>query len=176
MEATCSGNEMLISWSTSSENKNDHFILERSNNGTDWTEIAQIKGAGTSNTRHGYLFKDKDKNSEIAYYKLSQFDSDGKKESFDIISTNCTVVEEGLLIYPNPASEELNLKFKLSQNYGSGVVKIIDGFGKICLQKTVDLQKGTSSFTLPLTLEQGSYVVLFSSDRLVLPAHKLIVK
>ena len=78
-------------------------------------------------------------------------------------------------VYPNPASSELNVSFNLSQNYGEGILRILDNHGRISLEQKVDLLKGNKIYKLPLRLSSGAYTILISSEILVLPAQKIIV-
>lgn len=67
-------------WSTASETNNDYFSIERSYNGKEFEEIAQVKGAGNSAKINHYKYFDalnlgltKD-----VYYRIKQTDFDGK--------------------------------------------------------------------------------------------------
>jgi hypothetical protein len=83
----------LLNWSTASENSNDYFIIERSEDGINWEVIAKPNGAGNSTSKIDYTYRDYDFNSKINYYKLSQVDYDGKNETFNIISINNSTKE-----------------------------------------------------------------------------------
>lgn len=74
-------------WSTSSEQNNDYFTLERSINGVDWVVISKINGSGNSTSLISYEYKDYDYvKTNINYYRLSQTDYDGTKEYFKTIA------------------------------------------------------------------------------------------
>ena len=74
-----------IEWVTASEINNDHFLLERSVNGTNWDQISIINGGGNSNQFIDYYYDDYFGSEELYYYRLTQYDYDGKYEVFDII-------------------------------------------------------------------------------------------
>ncbi len=76
----------LLEWVTASEINNDYFILERSEDGVNWTDINITKGAGNSNTKMSYSFTDLTYSQKINYYRLSQVDYDGVSETFNLIS------------------------------------------------------------------------------------------
>lgn len=76
----------IIFWQTASERNSDYFILERSENGFNWTEISRLKAAGNSVTILDYQFIDKTFTNQISYYRLIQYDFDGKSETFGPIS------------------------------------------------------------------------------------------
>jgi hypothetical protein len=76
-------------WESASENNNDYFTLERSDDGHEWIEIDRINGVGNSTTLTSYSYQDYDYvNNKINYYRLSQTDFDGTRETFDIVSIN----------------------------------------------------------------------------------------
>jgi len=174
-KGTCKGDAILLSWTTATERNNDYFLVERSTDGESWTGLPRISGAGTSPYSKEYSFTDPTVSEQTLYYKLSQVDFDGKKEIFKTIDIVCNSFEDKMTVYPNPASKEITLQFNLSKNYGKGLLKIIDSYGRVCLQQTTDLSKGSSSLLMSLNLSPGTYCVLVSSENLVLPARKLII-
>jgi len=79
----------LIEWVTASEINNDYFTLERSTDGESWERINYTPGAGNSNHNISYSYRDYTFENKINYYRLTQFDFDGKgKESFTISIDN----------------------------------------------------------------------------------------
>ncbi len=80
--------ENILNWVTASERNNDFFRVERSTDGSLWTPIADVKGSGTTNTEQSYSIQDVNiENNIIYYYRLKQFDYDGKMEIHDEIVT-----------------------------------------------------------------------------------------
>lgn len=104
-EAKCVDNNQQIQWTTISEKDNDYFILENSFNGSEWTEVATIKGQGTTTERHDYYFEDERAINGVTYYRLKQVDTDGEVTYHKIISSSCDLDPNSVLIFPNPASE-----------------------------------------------------------------------
>jgi hypothetical protein len=76
----------IIKWETESEQNNDYFTLERSIDGEDWIKIQQMVGAGNSSNITRYSFSDYEFKDTINYYRLVQYDFDGRFESFNIIA------------------------------------------------------------------------------------------
>jgi hypothetical protein len=85
---------VLLEWSTASEQNNDYFIIERSIDGYNWTQIKNIDATGNSNIKINYTTIDKSVPRTIVYYKLSQVDFDGVSEEFSPISVNLTLNEK----------------------------------------------------------------------------------
>ena len=174
--ATCLGNGTLLNWSTASETHNNYFMLERSTDGMTWLDIKHIKGANNSSSKKNYSYNDLFFPESIAYYRMTQIDLDGKQKLYPIVDVNCSSSKENMIIYPNPASSELNVSFNLSRNYGEGTLRMIDNLGRVSLEQKVDLIKGNKIYQLPLHVSSGAYTILISSKMLVLPAQKVIIQ
>ena len=58
---------VLLEWSTASEQSNDYFIIERSTDGYNWTQIKNIDGSGNSNTKINYTTIDNSAPRTIVY-------------------------------------------------------------------------------------------------------------
>lgn len=80
---------VLLEWRTASELNNDYFVIERANGAMVWKTVAQIPGAGTISYEMSYSCIDSSPYlEETNYYKLTQVDHNGTRESFPIIAVN----------------------------------------------------------------------------------------
>ncbi len=102
----------LLNWSTASEKDNDYFLIERSKDGTNWTNINVTSGMGNSNTKVDYSFRDFKFTNSINYYRLTQVDFDGVQETFDIISIDNTRDKKKILKITNTIGQEVSLDTK----------------------------------------------------------------
>jgi hypothetical protein len=110
------GSSNLLTWITSSEQKNDFFTIQKSANGIDWENLGSVNGMGTTNEAHFYKMEDKNPISPLTYYRLIFTDINGKNGYSKIISVQSDKINVPLLssIYPNPSDKEINF------NYTSG--------------------------------------------------------
>ena len=93
---------VLLEWTTSSEENNSHFIVERSINGKDWQRIGKVIGAGTSSVEHSYSFEDTKPIAGISYYRLKQTDFNGEYSYSSIKCINRpNETEDYMTVYPN---------------------------------------------------------------------------
>ncbi|MGV3630666.1 MAG: hypothetical protein ACO1O6_05655 [Bacteroidota bacterium] len=71
--------EILVSWETLSENSNDYFVVQRTEDGFAYEDLAIIDGSGTDNELNTYEFRDNSYNKELpyVYYRIKQVDMDG---------------------------------------------------------------------------------------------------
>lgn len=77
-----------IEWSTASETNNDYFLLEKTKDGLDFSIVCTVAGSGNSSSQRFYEANDVFITDGIVYYKLKQFDYDGKETSYDLISVD----------------------------------------------------------------------------------------
>ncbi|MDA3883425.1 MAG: T9SS type A sorting domain-containing protein [Bacteroidales bacterium] len=95
-----------FSWITESEDNNDFFTLEFSQNGIDFFPIATIPGAGNTSTKHAYTyFDDSKKHTGLVYFRLKQTDYNGKHSYSEILSISIPNYNTDVFIYPNPVSD-----------------------------------------------------------------------
>lgn len=78
-------NNNILTWSTASENNNDYFTVERSEDGVNWDVIDTVGGAGNSQSNINYSLVDNNYREVINYYRLKQVDFDGQYELFEKI-------------------------------------------------------------------------------------------
>lgn len=92
-----------LTWHTSMELNNSHFIIERSMDGQQFSAIGEIDGNGTTNGLSTYTFED-DEIIPVAYYRLKQVDFDGKSDYSNVIVVN-RHDHDAFVIFPNPAHQ-----------------------------------------------------------------------
>jgi fibronectin-binding autotransporter adhesin len=106
--------EVLLSWKTATELVNDHFEVERSMNGYDFTTIGRVAGKGNSSSPQFYQFTDKHISESKYYYRLRQVDFDGVADfSKTIMVDTGDGNEQRWTAFPNPVGKDG--KLQLSQ-------------------------------------------------------------
>lgn len=103
------GQKNHLEWSTSFENNFSHFEILRSADAKGFESIGKVMGTGKKKEGNQYSFVDEHPRSVDNYYQLKQVDLDGKVEYSKIIHVFNTNIPE-LVIYPNPASDEIRIK------------------------------------------------------------------
>ena len=80
----CLDGKALLDWTTTSELNNDYFTIWRSKDGAHFDEIKRIKAIGNSQVTNHYTWENENEFSPESYYRLSQTDTDGKTEFFEV--------------------------------------------------------------------------------------------
>ena len=106
---------ILLKWTTASESNNSGFMIERSTNETDFSEIAFIEGKGTTTEVTDYEYTDNISKPNIYYYRLRQIDFDGSFSYSNIVESEISGPEVFNLSqnYPNPFNPSTVIKFSL---------------------------------------------------------------
>lgn len=111
LTATCKDEGVLLEWSTASELNNAYFTVERSSDATDWEQVGTLDGAGDSEVMIEYAYLDDAPHAGFTYYRLKQTDLDGTFSHTGIVAVDCAGGGAfKVLLYPNPASEEMTIE------------------------------------------------------------------
>jgi len=111
--AVCSKNMALLKWQTASESNNDYFSIEKSFDNQNWTEEAQIDGAGNSTELQTYsCLITQSISDKQCYFRLKQTDFDGQYSySPKIVLDNCVLNPLVFQLFPNPANKTISIYF-----------------------------------------------------------------
>lgn len=101
-------NQIELFWNTAAERNNSHFVLEKSMDTKEWTGVGIASGAGSTNQSTDYRMIDSNPFSGESYYRLKQFDYDGKITISDIISVNRSI-ENKIKLFPNPTNSAITI-------------------------------------------------------------------
>ena len=111
LQGLAQGNNNLLTWQTIDEINTTDFKVERSTDGTNFTDIGSVTAIGSGN--NGYSFTDNQlPTASKFFYRLKMSDKDG------VVNYSQTIVlysaaASGLSVYPNPA-------------HGSAILQLID--------------------------------------------------
>jgi hypothetical protein len=166
--AHCQNEDVEVKWSTASEHNSQHYVLQVSEDGYDWSDLYVIEAAGFSTTVLEYSYIHKNAARTKNYYRLRQIDNDGTVETYNTILSNCTSDENVFMTFPNPSADAFTVVVNDKLLSGSNVLNISDASGKLIYSIAVDLENGSGSFVLEgldlpaglyyLQLNNGSYV------------------
>ena len=119
--------KVLLSWETFSEIDNDGWDVERSIDGVTWANLDFVVGEGQSAENVAYNYADQSPQQGSNYYRLKQFDFDGKSTYSDIVTIKVLSVSLSLTVYPNPTMDFINV----DSEYESLNIELIDGAGRV---------------------------------------------
>jgi len=151
-EGENNGGRVNLTWTTLSETNCDYFVIERSENGIEWSSFGLIDGHGTTSEKNEYSITDSNPFDGQNYYRLKQFDVNGSIYTSDVISVSDAKFNE-LVLYPNPAQDRL----KIYSNEFFTEITIVDIRGNSIIHETFDSIK-QAELSLE-TMKNGVYFV-----------------
>ena len=173
----CTNNQTTLVWQTATQINNRVFDVEKSLDGSNFSVIGTVKGAGNSTETLNYAFVDKNAKEGIAYYRLTQVDYNGKSSQSNIITVNscAPAIAPKINLYPNPAADNFNVAFTLFQT-SQVTIDILNELGQVVKSiPTQSLESGIQTLTIDASnLSGGVYFLKVGIDNNPETIHKLI--
>ncbi len=157
-----------LNWKTTNEINFDHFEIERSLDGLNFTKLGSVNANTTGGDIKNYSFTDGLAGITTAtkvYYRLKIADANGSYTYSRVVIIS-SEKNNGLLIslYPNPFNEILTATLQLKSQDQVKVI-LTDATGKIVYQSSKILQAGTHTVSYDefKKLSSGSYIFTIST-------------
>ncbi|MEP7251248.1 MAG: right-handed parallel beta-helix repeat-containing protein [Ginsengibacter sp.] len=145
-----------LEWKTTNETNTNYFEIERASDNVSYTSIGKVNAANIPGILT-YNFADYDPAGSVNYYRLKQYDIDGKFTYSKVIHFQ-TFVKPGLSVSPNPAQTRINLQVSGVQSDKKISYYIFSSGGS--LVKTGNEDQSTGQISVDITnLESGIYVL-----------------
>ena len=159
-DAKENNNKVALTWETATELNNDHYNIERSNDGISYFSILTIKA--NSNGPGSYLVYDNGPDIGTNYYRLVQYDKDGHETYFAVKMVNFAGSKNSYVyVYPNPASASFVIRTERDA-LNKGTIIITDAFGRIV--KTLALAASGIQTVVTDELVNGIYFVRVNTN------------
>jgi hypothetical protein len=160
--ATLNQNKVNLKWLTSEELNASHFIVQKSTDNKNFSDVGIVFAVGNSNIARNYTFTDDITNQKngIVYYRLRTVDIDGKFELslVRVIKPGKQNEMLSLITYPNPASSEVRVTFPSSWQGKAVTIEMYNESG----QRIKSMQTASASQTETISigaLSKGIYLV-----------------
>lgn len=168
------GTDVLINWSTQSEQNSAYFDVERSFDGVHFIKIGQVQAAGYSNDIRKYRFIEMNVAKAMLFYRIKMVDADAVYRLSAIrVVPKSDVGRQGFLVYPNPATSDISIVLSDAAEQDKWL-ELINSAGQII--KTNRVATGTQLIKLDVSgLPKGIYLVRITGGENP-TATKLIIK
>ncbi|WP_281613179.1 T9SS type A sorting domain-containing protein [Flammeovirga sp. SubArs3] len=169
--ASVIGDQVIVSWSTATELNADYFDLQKSNDKVNWESLERISAQGNSTHVTNYEYIDTDPLNGDFYYRLIQYDFDGKNETFGPIHINNRINAErfNVSVYPNPSTSITRLDVNRVDLNAIIKVSIYDSNGKLVGEKELSVGQYNFTFNLDtmIKLNKGVYYLTFQQGKFI---------
>lgn len=155
----------LLKWNTVNETNTAQFIVQRSTDGVNFSNIGTVAASGNSTTTKSYSFVDNDAADQqalVLYYRLRVVDINNAFKYSNTININIPVSKGTASISPNPATTELRATV-LSPATGNAAWEVVDNAGRTVLMGNTLLKKGSNNMSIKINkLAAGAYYLHLS--------------
>jgi hypothetical protein len=127
-----------LNWKVDNERDIDHYTVERSNNGVDFTAIGTKNPSGNTGGTETYDTKDANANKGGHYYRISANDHYGQVKYSAVV--NSGILEDATVsIYPNPVKDRtMNVHF-INLSPGKYKLQLSNKMGQVVYATSVDV-------------------------------------
>jgi hypothetical protein len=152
------GGTVGLTWEVEDGLNTNHFDIQRSAEGVDWQTIGTLDANGSSALATDYSYTDASPLPTQDYYRLQLVDDAGN-DTYSAIKVVSQSADNGIKIFPNPASDHINVSFGTTGVSGPVSIRLMNTTGQVLLQESVSQPAG-ETITLPVTgYPAGSYLV-----------------
>ncbi|MCI5054802.1 MAG: T9SS type A sorting domain-containing protein [Flavobacteriales bacterium] len=151
-----------LEWQTATEINSEKFVIERSLDGEDFEEAAEVSAAGNSNVLLDYEFLISNVGPQEQFFRLRIVDHDGKFEYSKVQSIEKVNNEAVVKYYPNPSNGELFISSSSNDFDSNYSIHIINSIGQEVLSNNIDMNMINQQIIGTETLESGMYQVYIS--------------
>jgi hypothetical protein len=161
------GNKVDLKWTTSSEINVNHFIVEKSTDGSSFSEAGMVFAYGTASEKANYTFADNitGNQAKVIYYRLRSIDIDGKNQLSEtrLIRIGKTGNDIKLLTYPNPVTNELRITNPSNWQNRPVVYELFSANGTVVKRTSTGSSSQTETMNLS-NLSPGFYIIRATSN------------
>ena len=146
---------VAVQWKVESAESDLKYVVERSGDGTRFIEVGLIPGIENKNE---YSFNDNSTVATRLYYRLKLIAKDGKVSYSKIVLVN-TSKETTIRLYPNPATDKINIIFD-SQTSEEAEISLISILGNKVSEKKYQINYGNNKVSINISsLPKGTYYI-----------------
>ena len=147
LNSKCEDGKIVITWKTAQEQSSSHFNVERSTDGLRWSVIDNLPAAGNSTSEKNYLITD---NAPLqnAYYRIAQYDHNGRVEYTSVFRTSCNVTDR-FSLGPNPTRDKLFINIATTSE-SKALIKLFDNRGVLMKVQKTTLLPGNNQISFDI--------------------------
>ncbi|MFT6865924.1 MAG: hypothetical protein ACJA08_000750 [Cyclobacteriaceae bacterium] len=171
-------NQVEISWVTGSEINNEYIVVQKSYDGLEFQTISRHQGYGTTSDIQKYSFTDtRGLNAPMIFYRLQQFDYDGKSETFptEVVYTQLHSLQMTVNIFPNPTVSHVKVNISGMLKNEITEISIIDINGRMVKSESFNAINHSYELSELDHLNSGVYFLLLTNGDLVIK-ERLVIK
>lgn len=166
MEATVSSKIVHFKWDVESESSGDYFIIEKSIDQENWTEVKRIQSIEDHKERHTYEVSEIDFAQDYEeYFRILRVDHFGQISELDRVNINRPVLSNMLMVpVPKKVNKEITVSYD-SMISSRGVLKVLNEEGEMVVEQKIEFSEGYNRVNMPIkSYEKGHYSIVIEDQ------------
>ena len=163
VKASVKAQAAVIDWIVNAEKDVDHYTVESSRNGKDFSAINNTQANNKANSAYSYT--DNQAANGDNYYCIKAISKDGSVQYSDIAKVTIGDRREGISIYPNPVvGKTMNVQLS-NLSAGNYEVVLYNANGQQTILQSLQHAGGsiTTTLNMPANISPGIYKLVISS-------------
>lgn len=160
-------NAVKVDWATANELNSSHYIVERSVDGINYTELGKVNARENSSTKQSYSYVDVEAGNlskPVLYYRLKMFNKDGSFKHTNTLKVNFGKTNFQFTFMPNPVQNQLTVTVSTG-GAKSIAMRITDATGRQVYNQTLPAAQTTFQQNINVErLQKGMYFIQIISD------------
>lgn len=165
-DATLENKEVLLNWSFNNEKPGDIYTIERSEDGSIFTELDDVEGTGSST----YDYIDQNPLDGVSYYKVKQKSATGTYTYSEIrqISNQLHAVAslEIINVSPNPFTNTFTVEYYAGIK-GIIQISLVSSNGQVVFNESTQAEAGNNNwrFNQKNNIPVGTYILVMTGNK-----------
>lgn len=162
---------IALSWTTTDEINNNHFEIQRSNDGINFKSVAIVLPGTDNSNIHLYKYNDRYTSKGVIYYRIRQVDHDGKEKYSMVKMVGGFNNSNDAKIY---VAGNKTVTVELSKSEGNVMVRVVSLSGVVISQKS-NIPAGQKVSINAYNASAGAYVVQVSDMKGMFTSKKVLL-
>ena len=152
--------DVQLHWTTANEINMQQFIVERSEDGINFSALGALPAKGVGAGSADYSYMDRNVRADLLYYRLKLKEQNGAISYSHIIPLSRIKKANGY-IAPNPVTRNTDAKLTIRSSADNTVhIRVFNSSGHVMLEKNALLHNGSNEIRIATNgLSKGMYVV-----------------
>jgi hypothetical protein len=137
-----------VEWTTQQENNIDHYEVERSQNGQQFTKTGAVNATGNTSSITNYNLFDANPFSGVNFYRIKIIDKQGNATYSQVVKVNISSKANQVTVTPNPIHSNTVMIQMTNMQKGSYTISLTNKLGQQIAVKVIDHAGGSSLETI----------------------------
>jgi hypothetical protein len=170
-----SNNINMLRWKLDASAAVKHFIIERSESGSEFFEIG-VKSSSSTIANIDFEFADENASLPLLYYRIKSVMVNGSFEYSEVESVSKENRRGDLAVYPNPVTNH-KIQFQNNHLKGNILLQLTTVLGQLVFSKEINLSDALPNMelVLPETIQSGTYFINILDKDQLLKTIKVII-